>query len=151
MPSRQIRKDLGYSTPSVRQKFALGTDPAEAKRREQRIRDLLESAEVQWREAHLDEERTRRFIWSDTPMAFEFAKQIAQGQTVFPLELYRVGMSGTPVGPDGYFDNGYTSKLAMYQRMFPTLAFVPANDEAFEQWCGNPEDYPRHKGDRATK
>jgi hypothetical protein len=133
MPSSQIRKDLGYSTPTVRQKFALGTDPAEAKRREQRIRDLLESAEVQWRETHREVAQTRRFIWSDTPVAFEFAKQIAQGQTVFPLELYRVGINGTPVGPDGYFDNGYTSKLAMYQRLFPTLAFVPANSEAFAE------------------
>jgi hypothetical protein len=85
MPSRQIRKDLGYSTPSVRQKFALGTDPNEAKRREQRIRDLLENAEVQWREAHHEVAQTRRFIWSDTPMALEFAPILRRGTIIDPV------------------------------------------------------------------
>lgn len=123
MPTKQIRKDIGYATQTVRQKFAVGDNTAEAKRREQRIKDLYQSAEAQWIDNHRDEAKVRRFTWSDNGLAFDYAKRLAQGETVFQLQH-----PGT-----AEFGNGYIHKMNLMMRMFPTLNFTPSDPALFAE------------------
>jgi hypothetical protein len=81
-------------------------------------------------------------LWKKGPLEVEAAgKKLAIGQVTVVMRSARLQDPGAiraavnEAGPDGHIE----------------LYFVPANDEAFEQWRGSPEDYPRHKGDGASK
>ena len=113
MPTRQIRKDIGYTTQTTRCKFALGLDADEARRREQRIKDLWTTAEARWRE--LNREDKRRFIWGDQPGLMTWARRLANGETTFALD--------PPSGPN------YQVNLNSASLSFPTLTFVAADPD----------------------
>lgn len=99
--ARQIGWKRNGKGSRVQHKFRLGSDLNEARRREQRLRELWE---------HIEAQTEAEPLWDE--MGLEVARQIAKGATQIEL---------VPQADES--DHEYARRIQLAERQFPTLRF----------------------------